>query len=124
VSLKNVAISKELQSSPENSKVRYYRKSIDLLTLLDKIKLWPSRKGILHGIKKIEYYGDYAIITTHCGESFKVRNSKNSRASRWIKKKWSYCSCGKCNIPEWKIKKYSSTIMTEKWGSNLKEHKC
>lgn len=117
----NVNISEELRSNPGSmKKVRYYRKDLDLLSLLKKIKLWPSRKGILHGIKTIDDYGEYAIVTTHCGEVFKVRNSRSSRASRWIKKKWSYCTCGKCKIPDWKIEKYSSTIMTKKWGSGLK----
>ncbi|MHC4459341.1 MAG: pyrrolysine--tRNA(Pyl) ligase small subunit, partial [Planctomycetota bacterium] len=33
---------------------RFYRKRVELFRLIDKIKLWPSRTGILHGIKTIE----------------------------------------------------------------------
>jgi len=32
---------------------KFYKKRIDLLKLVDKIKLWPSRKGMLHGIKRM-----------------------------------------------------------------------
>ena len=34
-------------------KKRYYRKKTELFLLLDKMKLWPSRSGILHGIREI-----------------------------------------------------------------------
>ena len=30
---------------------RYYRKKTELFLLLEKMKLWPSRTGILHGIR-------------------------------------------------------------------------
>jgi hypothetical protein len=39
---------------------RFYRKRVELFRLIDKIKLWLSRKGILHGIKTIEKMGDQA----------------------------------------------------------------
>ena len=45
---------------------RYYRKRVELFRLIEKIKLWPSRRGLLHGIKSIEKTGDQAWITTHC----------------------------------------------------------
>lgn len=35
-------------------KKRYYRKRVDFFRLLTKMKLWPSRKKILHGIKTLE----------------------------------------------------------------------
>jgi hypothetical protein len=31
---------------------RYYRKRVELFRLIDKVKLWPSRRGILHGISR------------------------------------------------------------------------
>jgi hypothetical protein len=49
---------------------RFYRKRVELFRLIDKIKLWPSRNGILHGIKTIEKMGDQAQITTHCNKTF------------------------------------------------------
>ncbi|MCL1982796.1 MAG: pyrrolysine--tRNA(Pyl) ligase small subunit, partial [Clostridiales bacterium] len=54
---------------------KYYRKNVELFLLLDKIKLWPSRSGVLHGIREVEKAGSYAIVTTHCGKTFKVHNS-------------------------------------------------
>lgn len=105
-----------------NKKKRYYRKHTELFLLLDKIKLWPSRTGILHGIKEIDKIGDYAVITTHCGKTFRIYNSKNSRAARWLRNKWITNPCKDCKIPQWKLEKYSSTHFAESFGSNLKHN--
>jgi pyrrolysyl-tRNA synthetase-like protein len=103
---------------------RYYRKRVELFNLIEKIKLWPSRKGILHGIKSIEKMGDQALITTHCNEKFMVNNSRNSRAVRWLRNKWFSGACGACAVPEWKLAKYSSTYFKRHHGSFLlKENK-
>ncbi|MBZ4688647.1 MAG: hypothetical protein PWQ96_1760 [Clostridia bacterium] len=101
------------------AKKRYYRKHIDLFKLLQKIKLWPSRKGILHGIKSINIKGNRAEILTHCNERFVINNSKNSRVSRWLRNKWFFGVCGKCKVPEWKLEKYSSTYFSQYKGSKL-----
>jgi len=86
-------------------------KRTPLFQLLEKIKLWPSRQGVLHGIKIFEVRGDsYAYIVTHCNEQIVICNSKNSRAARWLRNKWYVRTCEKCAIPEWKVKKYSDTI--------------
>lgn len=105
--------------SNNDEKRRFYRKRTELFLLLEKMKLWPSAKGVLHGIKEINYKGDYAIITTHCGQTFTVRDSRKSRAARWLRNKWAFKSCPKCKIPEWKLKKYSATMFSE-YGSDLK----
>ena len=89
---------------------RYYRKRVELFKLIDKIKLWPSRKGILHGIKSIEKLGEQARITTHCDKTFIVNNSRNSRAARWLRNKWFGKTCPICRIPDWKLEKYSVTL--------------
>ena len=103
-------------------KKRYYRKHTGLFLLLEQMKLWPAKSGILHGIREIEYRGDHAMITTHCGQQFTVRNSRHSRAARWLRNKWAQEACPKCRIPEWKLKKYSSTQFSE-YGSDL-EHRA
>jgi len=100
---------------------RYYRKRVDLFRLIDKVKLWPSHTGILHGIKSMERMGDQAELTTHCNERFIINNSRNSRAARWLRNKWFIGTCEKCAVPEWKIKKYSLTRFTRHWGSRLTE---
>ena len=98
---------------------RYYRKRVELFRLIDKIKLWPSRRGILHGIKTIELLGEQARITTHCNKIFIINDSRSSRAARWIRNKWFKGVCGVCRIPEWKLEKYSSTQFKRHFGSTL-----
>lgn len=98
---------------------RFYRKNVDLFLLLKKMKLWPSKAGILHGIKDIDIKGEYAMITTHCGETFTVRNSRNSRSARWLRNKWASYPCPKCKVPDWKLEKYSKTFFKQ-YGSDLK----
>jgi pyrrolysyl-tRNA synthetase-like protein len=109
--------------SPETtataSRPRYYRKRVELLRLIDKIKLWPSRKGILHGIRTIEVMGDLAKLTTHCGKTFSVSNSRNSRAARWLRNKWFTQACPSCGVPDWKLEKYASTCFRRHQGSLL-----
>ena len=98
---------------------RYYRKRVELFKLIDKIKLWPSRKGILHGIKTVEQIGEQARIITHCDKTFIINNSRNSRAARWLRNKWFGKVCPTCRIPEWKLEKYSSTGFKRHYGSLL-----
>ena len=100
---------------------RFYRKRVELFRLIDKIKLWPSRKGILHGIKTIEKIGDQARITTHCNKTFMITDSRNSRAARWLRNKWFQSVCPVCRVPEWKLGKYSSTQFKRHYGSALLE---
>lgn len=102
---------------------KYYRKNVDLFLLLDRIKLWPSRNGYLHGIKAMEIQGDYVVITTHCGEVIHTRNSRNSRAARWLRNKLIVAPCSKCGVPEWKLQKYNNTSFSSKYGSDLKQRK-
>ena len=104
-----------------DSNKRYYRKHVDFFRLLEKIKLWPSRNGMLHGIRHITIKGEYAEIETHCGMHFVVRNSKNSRAARWLRNKWLRGTCKACKIPDWKLEKYNSTVFTPHYGSELKD---
>ena len=97
----------------------YYRKRIELFKLISKIKLWPSKNGVLHGIRSMEISGDKARITTHCNKSFDALNSKTSRAARWLRNKWVVRYCPNCRIPDWKIEKYSATKFSKHQGSNL-----
>mgnify|MGYP001370494188 CR=1 FL=1 len=102
-----------------DSTKRYYRKNVELFALLDKMKLWPSRNGVLHGIRSIEYFGNYAVITTHCGKSMRINNSRNSRAARWLRNKWAVKPCPQCKVPDWKLEKYSKTFFDSNYGSDL-----
>ncbi len=98
---------------------RFYRKRVDFFRLLNKLKLWPSQAGILHGVKAIVEKGGYAEVTTHCNHVMIVRNSKRSRAARWLRNKWYFAVCSDCKIPEWKLRKYSQSFFTQHYGSNL-----
>jgi len=98
---------------------RYYRKRVHLLRLVEKIKLWPSRKGILHGIRSIEKLGNQARVTTHCNKAFVIHNSRNSRAARWLRNKLFIGVCSQCGVPEWKLEKYDSTRFKRHQGSLL-----
>ncbi|MCD4720596.1 MAG: hypothetical protein K8S13_12170 [Desulfobacula sp.] len=100
-------------------KKRYYRKRVRIFNLIDKIKLWPSRTGQLHGIRSIEIMGDTARLTTHCSKEFIINNSLNSRAGRWLRNKWFVRVCPECRVPDWKLEKYSSTLFKRNQGSML-----
>jgi pyrrolysyl-tRNA synthetase-like protein len=103
------------------AKIRYFRKRVRLFNLIDKIKLWPSRTGQLHGIRTITVTGDTATLTTHCNKQFVIRNSLNSRAARWLRNKWAVTVCPACGVPAWKLEKYAATRFKRHHGSML-EH--
>jgi pyrrolysyl-tRNA synthetase-like protein len=100
---------------------RYYRRRVHLFRLIEKIKLWPSRKGILHGIRSIDRLGEQARVTTHCNKDFLINNSRNSRAARWLRNKLFIGVCPQCGVPEWKLKKYAATHFKRHQGSLLLE---
>lgn len=106
-------------SATNKERERYYRKNVDFFKLILKLKLWASRTGTLHSIKSIEIVDKTAKIETYCGKKFVIYNSKKSRAARWLRNKWCACACKDCQIPDWKLAKYTKTKMTQKWGSNL-----
>ncbi|MCL2703275.1 MAG: pyrrolysine--tRNA(Pyl) ligase small subunit [Defluviitaleaceae bacterium] len=101
------------------AKKTYYRKNVFLFDLVTKMKLWPSKSGALHGVREMEVRGDFAKITTHCGEVFIARDSRNSRAARWLRNKWAKKPCPICKTPEWKLKKYNQTVFSSSYGSDL-----
>jgi len=100
---------------------RYYRKKLNLLTLLEKMKLWPARSGLLHGLKTIERLGEGAILTTHCGRRIKVRDSRRGRAARWLRGKFYQAPCPLCAVPQWKLDKYGATFFSRRHGSLLRD---
>jgi pyrrolysyl-tRNA synthetase-like protein len=100
-------------------KKRYYRKNVEFFKLVEKIKLWPSRSGTLHGIKSMTIKGNIAEIITHCNEKFQINNSRHSRAARSLRNKLFFHSCHTCKIPKWKIEKYAGTYVNQNYGSHL-----
>ena len=105
-----MAASPKGKKNKKRNKARYvFRKREKLNNLLKRIKLWPSRSGLLHGIKDIEKRGNYLKLKLYCGEVLQVKNSKNSRAARWLRNKIMVRPCPDCQVPEWKLEKYSKT---------------
>lgn len=100
-------------------KMRYYRKNVDFFKLVEKVKLWPSRKGNLHGIRSMTVRGNTAEIITHCNETFQIINSRHSRAARCLRNKLFFQACTACKIPQWKLDKYSTTRVNQNHGSSL-----
>ena len=103
-----------------DDKKRYYRKYVELHPLVEKIKLWPSRTGVLHGVRNLRLRGDFLEIETHCGNRFLTNNSRKSRAARWLRNKWAVSACTKCAVPEWKLTKYTNTFFSTHHGKSLK----
>jgi len=86
---------------------KYKTRNAGLFTSVDKIKLWPSRSGMLHGIREVKGSGEWIVLSTHCGTTLKVRDSKNGRAIRQLKHRYYKSVCKKCAIPSWKLEKYN-----------------
>lgn len=105
-----MSIVSETQEKAKKTAKRYVNKNQSLYNLIGKIKLWPSRTGVLHGLRVVEKKGDTIHIVTHCGEEFVVWDSRNSRSARWLRNSWCTKPCPKCGVPDWKLKKYSSTV--------------
>jgi len=101
--------SRNLSQGPKKEKKRYVRKHEHLLNIIEKIKLWPSRLGILHGVKKIVVKGAYLEVVTHCNHVILVKNSRKGRAARWLRNKLYAKACPDCKVPEWKLRKFSAT---------------
>ncbi|EHQ91174.1 pyrrolysine--tRNA(Pyl) ligase small subunit [Desulfosporosinus youngiae] len=101
------------------NKKRYYRKNVDFFKFVEKLKLWPSRAGTLHGIKSMIIRGNRAEVITHCNETFEILNSKHSRAARSLRNKLFFQACSNCKIPDWKLKKYSATYVNQNYGTRL-----
>lgn len=95
---------------------RYVFKNQTLYALIAKVKLWPSRSGVLHGVKSVNQRGKRIDIVTHCGETFTVWDSRNSRSARWLRNRWFKKACPRCKVPDWKLEKYSTTVFTDSKG--------
>lgn len=98
---------------------RFYRKRARLFNMINKIKLWPSRSGMLHGIRVMEVQGNTARIVTHCNKEFYINNSLNSRAGRILRNKQHSRACPQCKVPGWKLDKFSATRFKRHQGSLL-----
>ena len=100
-------------------RIRYFRKRVGLARLIEKVKLWPSRQGFLHGIRSLQTGGGRIVLVTHCGRTIVTADSRNSRAARWLRNKIFAAPCPLCRVPDWKMAKYSATNFRRGFGSSL-----
>jgi pyrrolysyl-tRNA synthetase-like protein len=90
-------------------KVKCVRKRQSLAQIVGVIRLWPSRSGVLHGVRSVRVSGNWVRIETHCGQCFMVRDSRTSRGHRHLTNKIWETKCPKCRIPAWKAEKFNKT---------------
>ncbi len=88
---------------------RTVRRHAEPYAIVEKIKLWPSKTGLLHGVRSVKLRGGFMEIQTHCGQSARIRNSRNSRVARHLRNKLFDKPCPRCRVPAWKVKKFEET---------------
>jgi pyrrolysyl-tRNA synthetase-like protein len=91
------------------SKKRTVRRHADPYSVIEKVKLWPSKTGLLHGVRSVKLRGGFVELQTHCGQAVKIRNSRNSRVARHLRNKIYEKPCPRCRIPAWKLEKFGET---------------
>lgn len=89
---------------------RIVRKHGEPYAIIEKIKLWPSKTGLLHGVRSIRLKGGTMEIHTHCGQTALVRNSRTGRVARHLRNKQFEKPCPRCRVPGWKIEKFEETV--------------
>jgi pyrrolysyl-tRNA synthetase-like protein len=94
------------------AKKRTVRKHAPPYEVVERVKLWPSKTGVLHGVRSVKLKGNLMEVHTHCGQVFRVRNSKTSRVARHLRNKIYEKPCGRCRIPSWKVEKFAETSFT------------
>jgi pyrrolysyl-tRNA synthetase-like protein len=77
-----------------------------LYNLVAKVKLWPSKSGVLHGVRSVENLGIKLRIITYCGDVILLKNSRRGRGHRWIRNRYEATTCHRCGIPSWKIERF------------------
>ena len=59
------------KSAGTAEKKRFYRKRVNFFALINKIKLWPSRRGVLHGIQSIQIRGKLPLSLRTAGNLYR-----------------------------------------------------
>jgi len=93
----------------DRPKKRTVRRHVDPYGIIAKVKLWPSKTGLLHGVRSVKLKGGFIELETHCGQSIRMRNSRNSRVARHLRNKVFEKPCPSCRIPSWKLEKFGET---------------
>ena len=80
-----------------------------LSEMVEMVGLWPSANGTTHGVESVELEGGFIRIRTYCGLTLVARDSRNSRAARWLRRGYLHRPCPRCGIPAWKQKRFRRT---------------
>ena len=67
-------------------------------SLVNELGFFISRSGRLHKVSSMVEQGDYLKLSMKCGQCIIVRDSRQSRATRWLKNKWMKKPCRGCKI--------------------------
>lgn len=67
-------------------------------TLVNELGFFVSRSGRLHKTSSITRHGDYLKLSMKCGQCIIIRDSRQSRATRWLRNKWMKKPCRGCKI--------------------------
>ncbi|MCP8318421.1 MAG: hypothetical protein L6N95_01150 [Candidatus Methylarchaceae archaeon HK01B] len=74
--------------------------------MIDGLGFFVSRSGKLHKVSSIKEYGNYVKFITDCGQYIVVRNSRRSKAARWIRNGWMKSSCKGCKIKSGELSRF------------------
>lgn len=93
------------------------RKTLD--ALVEANGVWLSRNGLLHGVKEFKVSSKHIHITTDCGKTFTVRNSRRSRAARVLRYNKYRKACKNCKLSDERIKRFVKKDFSKKSEARL-----
>jgi len=76
-------------------------------SLVGELGFFVSRSGSLHKVSSMAEQGDYLEISMKCGQCIIVRDSRQSRATRWLKNKWMRKPCRGCKIKSGDLSRFT-----------------
>lgn len=76
-------------------------------SFVSEIGFFVSRSGRLHKVSSILEHGDFLRLSMRCGQCIFVRDSRQSRATRWLKNGWMRKPCRGCKIKSGDLSKFT-----------------
>ena len=80
----------------------------NISSLVNEFGIFISRSGKLHKVSSINEFGNYVKLLTKCGQYIIVRNSRRSKAARWIRNGWIKRPCKGCKIKGEDLSKFKT----------------
>lgn len=85
-----------------------HRQSKNISSLVAELGFFVSRSGKLHKVSSMDEYGNYVRLLTKCGQCIAVRNSRRSKAARWIRNGWMRQICKGCKIKSGELSRFKT----------------